>query len=536
MDVDRLKCKRCGKYPDGDVVECATKAHIVCVSCTGPSQPPLCLCGARLSDQRRMNPIEQLLQQAKSACRYERSGCTWKFTASEMDAHAGECKFRPYRCIASTLNVLRCEWIGLQHEIEQHLVEGHKELGPVFRFRESTSMVFREALSLGGLKLVDAFSKHFLFHFFSDVEKATLSFIMIYFGRREEADQYCFDFEVRSLPAVTSTTGADSEGTVDPPDGGLVRSVKFVERCYSDAENLTELIEDERCVALSHRQVRNYLHRGKLYFSFRVRRADSARGDRTVSESSTASDPSQAVPATKGKPRPPPLKFTDKGKVRSGGGGVPAAPSGGSSSSSGSRASSAASVKAGDTSGSSVVPSSGVSRSPSSASTITVCSEHPSATGQVVAGVSSNSSSSINRVIVTGHYSPFERPEHSPLMTPSINKHDVVSGGQRGNARGRAGRGGGRGGGGRGSWKPPPAWAVSHTTHHSTTQQRTEYLRMYSQDAVQQQPNRKRVPWADCTQTGSVCKEYTAPYKANDDRGYLMKHPTNCLAKPQQRR
>ncbi|XP_052871941.1 uncharacterized protein LOC128277513 [Anopheles cruzii] len=437
MDMDRLKCKRCGKYPEGDVLECATKAHIVCVSCTGPSKSPLCVCGAKLNAQRRMNPIEQLLQQSKSACRYEDHGCTWKFTASEMEAHAGECKFRPYRCIASTLNVLQCEWIGLQHQIEQHLVEGHKELGPVFRFRQSTSLVFRETMSLGGVKLVDAFSKNFLFHFFSDVENATLSFIMIYFGRREEADQYCFELELRSVPTVTP---ADDEGTAEdgsPAADGLVRSVKFVERCYSDAENLAELIDDERCVALSHRQVRNYLHRGKLYFNFWVRRVDSVRGDRTVSESS---DSSQAVPATKGKPRPPPLKFANKGKVaantkRSGGGAAPAAPSGSSSSSSGSTAS----VKAGDTGGSSAVPSSNVSRSPSSASTITVCSEHHSAAataGQTVTGVSANSSSSINRVIVTGHYSPFERPEHSPLTTPSINKHDVVSGGQRGRGRG----------------------------------------------------------------------------------------------------
>ncbi|KFB50099.1 hypothetical protein ZHAS_00018152 [Anopheles sinensis] len=58
-------------------------------------------------------------------------------------------------------------------------------------------------------------------------------------------------------------------------------------------------------------------------------------------------------------------------------------------------------------------------------------------------------------------------------------------------------------------------------------QQSTEYRQ------VQDLHTGKRYPPAECTTTAAVCKEYTQPYKVKDDRPYLLKHPTNCLYKPQ---
>ncbi|XP_050092388.1 uncharacterized protein LOC126575636 [Anopheles aquasalis] len=535
MDIERLKCKRCGKFPDGEVVQCTAKEHIVCVSCMVSEKTSLCVCGAKLSEKRQRNPIEQLLQHAKTSCRYEGSGCTWQFTATEMDSHVQECKFRPYRCITSTLNVLKCDWIGLQHEIEKHLLEEHKELGPVFRFRESSSLVFCDNISIGGLKLVDAFSKHFLFYFFSDVDRGTISFLMIYFGRHEESDQYCYELEIRSLPIAPPPAAAAAEQsttpTKDAPSGAaaeerpaLVRSIKFVERCYSDSENLTEVIEDERCIALSHQQVRNYLHKGKLYFTFKVRKVSDPGRERNNSESAAAIADTQGAAAggatgTKPKPKPPPFVFANKGKAatntkRSGGPAV-ASSSSSSSSKSGSGGGGGGLSRQNSSSpnGNTLPsPSPSVSRPPSYASTVNVGSQGQQLTTPIPSSSRNSgcsSYSSINKVVVVGLHSPFEIPEHCPLMTPSINKHDV-----------------------------PPTWMASERTKTTTsTYQITQLHRSYSlNQEVYHDPAVKA-----CTRNlvsrvaENTPNHVIQPYKVKDDR-YLLRYPTNCLSKPQQKR
>uniref|UniRef100_A0A182PKF4 E3 ubiquitin-protein ligase n=1 Tax=Anopheles epiroticus TaxID=199890 RepID=A0A182PKF4_9DIPT len=450
-------------------------------------------------------------------CRYAMNGCTWKFVQSEMDAHVAECRFRPYRCVANLLNVIKCDWQGLQHEIEEHMTKGHKELGPVFRFRERSSLVFKEQISLGGLKLVDAFSKRFLFYFFSDTAQKKLSFLMIYFGRREEASQYCYELEIRARPfdpAPTSTnssktpTGDTNRAVEDSASSeGFVfaRSVKFVERCCSDSENLFELLGQDQCVTLTHRQVANYLHDGKLHIEYKVRKADGGR-EKKLSESvvPAGENPPVGIPvAPKPKPRPPPFVFSNKGTLPGAGKRSSSSSSSSSSASSSSKTvSSSESEKTVRSSSSSVA-----SRSPSNASTVTVCSErnrNAGETAQQITGslVCRDSLSSINRV--TTPLTPFEKPEQCPLMTPSINKHDV-----------------------------PPSWTISQATMSSSFSYHTSteyYRQVYGHEPYRAV---RHYPPSECTTTAAVCQKYTQPYKVKDDRPYLLKHPTNCLYKPQ---
>ncbi|XP_050079571.1 uncharacterized protein LOC126567393 [Anopheles maculipalpis] len=492
--MDNLRCKQCKCYPNGDVWYCATKEHFCCAPCK--EVKTLCACGAKLEEEKVPNPIEKLLYQAICPCRYALNGCTWKFVQFEMEAHVGECRFRPYRCVADTLNVLKCDWEGFQHQIENHLTEGHKELGPMFRFRQSTSLVFKEQISLGGLKVVDAFSKRFLFHFFSDVANKKLSFLMIYFGRREEASQYCYELELRAAPIVVQDASEPSE----TEKVTFARGVKFFERCCSDSEDLAALLQEDRCISLTHSQVLNYLHEGKLHMAYKVRKVDTAGREKKHSTSSVPAgeDPavnSASVPA-KPKPRPPPFVFANKGKVAE------------NSKRSGSTSSTASSKSTSSDSSSStksvVKPASSPtalpSRSPSSASTVTVTSERNSVDALATA-VNRNSLSSINRV--TTPLTPFEKPEQCPLMTPSINKHDV-----------------------------PPTWVISQTTtsgfaYHTST----EYHRqVYGHEPYRTVPH---YPRGECTTTAAVCQMYTQPYKVKDDRPYLMKYPKNCLYKPQ---
>uniref|UniRef100_A0A182XJW4 E3 ubiquitin-protein ligase n=1 Tax=Anopheles quadriannulatus TaxID=34691 RepID=A0A182XJW4_ANOQN len=511
--MENWRCKQCGNFPNGEVYQCAAKDHFYCAACKESKNRTLCTCGAKLKDGKVPNPIEKLLHQAMCPCRYAPNGCTWKFVQSEMDAHLVECRFRPYRCVAASLNVIKCNWQGLQHEIEDHLAKGHKELGEVFRFRESTSLVFKEQISLGGLKLVDAFSKRFLFYFFSDVAHKKLSFLMLYFGRREEAAQYCYELEISGRPFAPPANGTDKEATAippvvedDAPDASVFsRTVKFVERCNSDSENLAELLDEERCVSLSHRQVKNYLHEGKLHMRYRVRKVDGGGREKTLSVTvvPAGEDPplGSAAPV-KPKPRPPPFVFAKKGTLAGPGKRSSSSSNTSSSSSSSSTSKSGSSTGSGKTVQSTATVA---SRSPSSASTVTISSQRNSGdSGQLAAAGamdSRHSLSSINRL--TTPLTPFEKPEQCPLMTPSINKHDV-----------------------------PPSWSVSQTTtssfaYHTSTE--------YHRQVYGHEPYRisRHYPPSECTTTAAVCQKYTQPYKVKDDRPYLLKQPTNCLFKPQ---
>ncbi|XP_053659577.1 uncharacterized protein LOC128708622 [Anopheles marshallii] len=498
--MENLRCKQCLCFPNGEVYQCTAKEHFYCAPCQESKKKILCVCGAKLSDKRVPNPIEKLLNQAMCPCRYASNGCTWKFVQSEMDAHVVECRFRPYGCVAAALNVLKCEWQGLQHEIENHLTEGHKELGPVFRFRETTSLVFKEQISLGGLKLVDAFSKRFLFYFFSDVANKKLSFLMIYFGRHEEANQYCYELEIRAAPYATKDSPEEVESDKPMP---FARSIKFVERCCSDSENLMELLEQERCINISHRQVHKYLHEEKLHMLYKIRKVDPTREKKLSTTSVPGSEDSAKASgsSTKTKPRPPPFVFANKGKLA--GNGKRSSSSSSTSSSSSSNSGSSTSTTSTAKLPNITVPSpttSLPSRTPSTASTVTVCSDRNSVDALAL-DVSRSSLSSINRV--TTPLTPFEKPERCPLLTPSINKHDV-----------------------------PPTWAISQTTttsgfaYHTST----EYHRqVYGHEPYR---NVHHYPLSGCTTTAAVCQRYTQPYKVKDDRAYLMKHPTNCLYKP----
>ncbi|EDS29802.1 conserved hypothetical protein [Culex quinquefasciatus] len=196
----------------------------------------------------------------KAACPHKKKGCTWMFGPAEMELHLQECKFRPYRCIGSKLKILSCGWQGIHHQIEDHLREDH-ELGEVFSHYQESWMPFSESKSLGGIKLVNAFSKHFLFYYVSNVSAKMAYFMIIYFGRREDAYQYYYEFDIRSK---------------DEKD---LRRIKFVEHCVADCDNLAANMAQEKCVAVSFKMLKHYLHDGKIPFRFIVKKV----GKRTSS-------------------------------------------------------------------------------------------------------------------------------------------------------------------------------------------------------------------------------------------------------------
>ncbi|XP_062552889.1 E3 ubiquitin-protein ligase sina-like [Armigeres subalbatus] len=257
MESTKLKCILCKKYPNEEVYECNNR-HVGCISCVNNKDTRLCPCTQTFT-RKKQNPIEKLEKQTKIPCEFKESGCTWLFGVSQLDSHQQECKFRPYRCIIASLNVKPCEWTGPQHEIEEHLEDDHLELGTSFSyFQESAQVPFRAKESNTVVKLVDAFSKNFMFYYRSNIDSRMVYFMIVYFGRRVEAHQYFYEFDIRS----TAKHG--------------VPRAKFTQQCVADCEDFEQLMEQEKdCIAISFKTIQHYLRDGNsIEFRFIVKKVE----------------------------------------------------------------------------------------------------------------------------------------------------------------------------------------------------------------------------------------------------------------------
>jgi len=52
------------------------------------------------------NPIQALLIKSDiEDCQYKVLGCAWRSSVDEMKKHLSVCKYRPFKCIGTSLNV-----------------------------------------------------------------------------------------------------------------------------------------------------------------------------------------------------------------------------------------------------------------------------------------------------------------------------------------------------------------------------------------------------------------------------------------------
>lgn len=142
----------------------------------------------------------------------------------------------------------------------------HSILGKQFSYYQLSEVPFSETSSKGSIKLIDAFSKKFLFYFFSNATTKMVYFMIIYFGRREEARQYCYEFEIRS------------QNEDDIP------RLKFVEYVIADCEDFTAIREDEKCIAISFKMIKRFIRNTSIPFRFIVKKIEKESGNTTTRE------------------------------------------------------------------------------------------------------------------------------------------------------------------------------------------------------------------------------------------------------------
>lgn len=81
-------------------------------------------------------------------------------------------------------------------------------------------------------------------------------------GRKCDAQKYLIDFELKQN----------------------YRKVKFVELCYSDAENVKDLVKDEHCFSISKKLVKTFLTDNEINFRFIIKRKETFQAEEQVQE------------------------------------------------------------------------------------------------------------------------------------------------------------------------------------------------------------------------------------------------------------
>lgn len=136
---------------------------------------------------------------------------------------------------------------------------------------------------MGTLNLVNAFSRHFVFFYYTDVGTGLVYFMVFLLGRRSTASRYYAEFQLN----YAST---------------LHERVSFVTPCVSDCSDIPAMLVAEECIVLTHSSVRKYIGAdGCLGFRLFVK-------DKKAQPvpSALAADDSEGV-TTKSAPKPKPL-------------------------------------------------------------------------------------------------------------------------------------------------------------------------------------------------------------------------------------
>lgn len=86
----------------------------------------------------------------------------------------------------------------------------------------------------------------------SNARSPDVVFIIYLLGRRIDAQKYMIDFELKDD----------------------LRKVKFIEMCFSDADNIPNIIKEHRCFVLQKKLVQSYVKNGNLEFRFVIKKKD----------------------------------------------------------------------------------------------------------------------------------------------------------------------------------------------------------------------------------------------------------------------
>lgn len=133
----------------------------------------------------------------------------------------------------------------------------HADNGPFFEHWYSGKLDFDPNVDCKKFNLINAFNKKFAFVFMSRAANANVIFVIYLLGRKADAQKYMIDFELKND----------------------LRKVKFIETCFSDADDIADIVLNHRCVILPKTLVATYAKEGQLEFRFFIKKKENIESE-----------------------------------------------------------------------------------------------------------------------------------------------------------------------------------------------------------------------------------------------------------------
>lgn len=126
----------------------------------------------------------------------------------------------------------------------------HTDNGEFFTHWQSGLVEFDSIRMCRKFNLINAFNKKFAFMYISSPKSMNVVFIIYLLGRKLDAQKFMVDFELRND----------------------MRKLKQIEMCYSDADNIKEIINNHQCFVFSKKTSETYAKNGFLEFRFVIKK------------------------------------------------------------------------------------------------------------------------------------------------------------------------------------------------------------------------------------------------------------------------
>ncbi|KAG5875739.1 hypothetical protein JTB14_010727, partial [Gonioctena quinquepunctata] len=258
-----MMCPICVETMTPPIRQCQ-RGHSMCGECITSTGITMCpCCRDALSDIRNYQ-LEQLIEGIKDVlkvnCYYSAEGCKYVITSTEKESHENECRFRKYQCEGKKFAKWKCEWMGSYSDIYKHFKDSHNA-HTWMQFSTEANMKMNLNADFYDVQIISFFNGQNYFYYKHKIDmkkqKAYWTFQMI--GLKDQAEHYFYEFEVHTGP---------------------VRQYKVIEICQNDTADTEEIFEQEKCVALSFKTLKNYMNKnGELPFKFRIKSIKKAISD-----------------------------------------------------------------------------------------------------------------------------------------------------------------------------------------------------------------------------------------------------------------
>lgn len=146
-----------------------------------------------------------------------------------------------------------CSWTGIQQEFVDHMKECHSSNGEFYTHWQQGVVDFNPNKCCTKFNVIDAFNKKFIFLYMGNETNPNLIFLIYLLGRKVDAEKYMIDFELKDQ----------------------LRKIKFIESCFSDADDIANVIKDSRCIILPKTLAQSYAKDGQLNFRFVLKKKDN---------------------------------------------------------------------------------------------------------------------------------------------------------------------------------------------------------------------------------------------------------------------